>query len=188
MARTLGHSGPQDGGTKVGYFDGITGSLVRTSLDGRRFYVPLGKYGQIREIPDEAAWTRVVRRFKAFYYVLLGGGLAAVLFTQVDWRLLVLAPLAGLLAVPFASWAGRDLPPATIHYSDLPPVTRAQALEAYGRATGRRTLGIVLGISVTMTLVGLLTSLLGGGLALWLSTGLFAVCSVSTYLVFRRTS
>ena len=170
----------------MGYFDGMTGAVIRTGHDGARYYAPLGKYGRMYAVPDDAASARLQTRWRWFYYALFAIMLFAVYYTHANWRLIILAPVAGLIAVPFGYWAARGLPTATIAYSDLPAITRAQALTTYSRATGRRTLGFVLCASVLMTVMGLATALLTGQIMLWLSTGLFALTSVSIFGMFRR--
>jgi hypothetical protein len=170
----------------MGYFDGMTKALLRSGSDGQLYHVPLGKFGAIYLIPDEAASKRLQARWRAFFITLFAIMLAAVWYTQGNWRVILLAPVAGLLAIPFALWAAHDLPRATIAYSDLPKLTRSDALTAYSQATGRRTLGVVLVISVLMTLLGLLVAILQNTLALWASAGFFALCSFSLYRAFRR--
>lgn len=170
----------------VGYFDGITSTLIQTGADGRRYHAPFGKLGRIYSIPDENASERIQSRWKNFFLTLFGLTIVSTFLTH-DWRIMIiLALVEALLTVPFSYWAARELPPANITYAELPTITKAQAVSAYSQAIGRRTAGIILGASVLMTLLSIAAVFVNGGIMPWLATVIFTVCTVSNYLTFRR--
>jgi hypothetical protein len=108
-------------------------------------------------------------------------------FAGPAWKLIVPVPVAFLFAVAYGFIVARGLPRAAIGHEQLVPVSLKVARAQVSQAMGRRTMRFVLGSATLMTVIGLLMALITPSLTLWLSTGFFALCTISLYRSYRGT-
>src|SRR5262245_1421160 len=172
----------------MGYFDGFGENLTRIGPDGRRYYAPIGRWGPIFDVPEASDEDRLRRRWIGFARVMFPIVMVVVLIRPAVFVVLAIGPVAGLLAVLFGLWCARDLPKSSVAWSDLKRITRTEAVTAYSKAVGRRTLFVCLILSIFMTFIGVLMLVLFPGVQIGLATGFLALCTASLYWSFRRAS
>jgi hypothetical protein len=171
----------------MSFLDGFTVGIVRTGPAGGRFYAPMGKWGAVYEIPDDAAAARIRAEWRLLMIVLFAVLLLLLLVIGATWKLVLLTPAVFIVTFPFAYWVARGLPKAPLTAAELPPVRPTELLKEQSRAFGRRTLGVLVGLSVFMTALGILAAVVaGGGLGIWVSVGFFVLCTVVIYAQYRN--
>lgn len=173
----------------MGYFDGFGENLTHAGPDGARYFAPVGRWGPIYRVPDASEEVRLRRRWVNFVRALFFVGLASIVILGPTLPVvLAVGPIGGLLAVALGFWFARGFPKSTVVWSELERVSRTQAVSAYSKAVGRRTLLVLLVISALMALAGVLMLVFQPGLQSAFAAGFFVLCTVSAYIQFRQAS
>ena len=177
----------------MGYLDGLTANLLRSGQDGRLYYAPAGKLGPLYLVPDAKAAARLRQVWQRFFIVLFVVAIATILavgpawIATAGWKLLIPLPVAALVSWLFGLIVGRGLPRAAITHRDLAPLSQSDLMKAYSTATGRRTLRLLLAVSVFMAVASVLVALLTPSVTLWVSAAFIVFCSVTIYRAWRRS-
>jgi hypothetical protein len=176
------------------YFDGLTANMLRTGPDGLSYYAPAGKLGPLYLVPDEKAVTRMRREWRYFFIAFFAAIPVAILtvgtarLASAGWKLYVFAVLfGGLAGVLYGLLVARGLPRASISFAQLAPLSRAEGQAAAGMAMGRRTLRLLFGSSLFMTILGAIAVAASPTVTLGISVAFFAYCSFVLYKMLQRT-
>jgi len=134
----------------MGYSDGLTANVMRRGEDGLAYYAPAGRFGPLFLVPDDRAATRIRREWKALFIAMLASTPIVILavgpgwFATAGWRLLLPAPLAGLLAVAYGFIVARGLPRASIGHEQLVALPAWMALaQAMGATDDKVGTGLI---------------------------------------------
>ena len=167
----------------MAYLDGLTENITRTGQDGRIYYAPIGRFGPVHLVPDAASHAILKRSWRrffiAFFAALVIGSLVVgpAWFAQGGWKLLLPAPIGGLIAVAYAFFLARRLPRAEISHAQLVQVSYSEAQQRVRAAMGPTTWRFVLGCSILMSVVGVAVAINTPTVTLWASAAFFVACS-----------
>ena len=165
------------------YFDGLTEHITRRGKDGRVYYAPIGRFGPLYLVPDDASHASLKRDWRRLFIgVIVALGLLPLVlgpawFLAPSWRMLPPALVAGALAVAYGFWLARRLPRATISHQELVRMSYSDAQQRTRAAMGPKAWGFVLGSSIVMSVVALIMAVVTPSLTAWLSAAFIAICA-----------
>ena len=171
----------------MGLIDGVMARKIHIGRDGKRYFAPFGPLGRVREIPDDAAYSRFVKRWRSFYFVGSVLGLSFPAFAPPGSVRLALFLIALVIAArAFSAWLSLGLPRAAITYAELPRRTWTELLRAEARATGRPLIGASLLGGVILTLIMVAAAIASpNDVRGWSGAALIGILTGYIYLSFR---